>query len=393
MAKPTYTERLAHWNVVNGTNFKLIGDYVNPHTNTLHRCQDCGYEWSPRPCNMQRNNSSCPACFTGPKLERFVRDGRRKHADYVRALPDKIQPGTRVVSMRFVPHTDPRVRRKTGISLRHDLVLGCDKCHAEWPSTIGNALSGRAGCPSCAGRYLPARNFDTKSFREHLLSVQPNLDVSKTFYRGAGERVKFSCPDHGERCVVARWVFKRSRYMCGLCESTKGSSETLFKRYGYHSALAVPEFFEKAMVSQRRVKTKEYNGRTYRYQGWENVVFDRLIDYYGSTNVVGQFDNTFPDWSMRDAGTRPDLYVEHRDLFVEVKSTWTLIDSRLSGVDWFKRNKEKAVSLESAGIRCRWVVVTSNRSKSYVVLPRDWYRMTKNRLRAYIKENDAKIQH
>lgn len=43
-------------------NIQLVGEYINVHTNTEHKCLDCGTIWKPTPHNILSNKSGCPFC-------------------------------------------------------------------------------------------------------------------------------------------------------------------------------------------------------------------------------------------------------------------------------------------------------------------------------------------
>jgi hypothetical protein len=103
----------------------------------------------------------------------------------------------------------------------------------------------------------------------------------------------------------------------------------------------------------------------------------QLVDRYGLRQVRTQFDPGYPTDVFKAAGTWPDLYVIDRQLFIEVKSRWTLLNS-------LKSNRQKARKLDEAAIACRWVVVKDGRSSSHVKLPRDWYTWPQSRLEKFV---------
>lgn len=100
--------------------------------------------------------------------------------------------------------------------------------------------------------------------------------------------------------------------------------------------------------------------------------------------MLCQFDKGFDPIDL-DNGSRyfPDFYIPERDIYVEIKSLWTLFKSGKSA--WIK-NKYKACQCEKLGIRVKWSVVEFSNTPSYFLLPRDWYQMTYKQLESYCED-------
>lgn len=145
---------------------------------------------------------------------------------------------------------------------------------------------------------------------------------------------------------------------------------TLQARYGVDNPTQSLEILRKVFKTQHRIKEFVYQGRTFRFQGWEDTIIRKLVDCYGKRPVVTQFDKTYPEDTFSRLGTFPDVYVKSIDTFVEVKSTWTLLGKRKT----LAQNRQKA-KYACARSTCRWVVVTDHKKGLYVVLPTDWYKM------------------
>lgn len=47
-------------------NLEVIGKYINRHTNILHRCKICGYEWEVSPASIILLETGCPVCCFPP---------------------------------------------------------------------------------------------------------------------------------------------------------------------------------------------------------------------------------------------------------------------------------------------------------------------------------------
>jgi len=164
------------------------------------------------------------------------------------------------------------------------------------------------------------------------------------------------------------------------------AKRTLIARTGFDNPLANPETFAKAMASQHRIKEGIYAGRVYQYQGWENTVFERLADLYGVSSVLTQFDDAFPS-CWKNTGTKPDLFVIPKNIWIEVKSTYTLYGTKYQ--DTLYKNKLKARAQVEAGVKVTWVVVLNPKRKSYVVLPKNWYTLGRKALTRYVKDQDT----
>jgi hypothetical protein len=77
---------------------------------------------------------------------------------------------------------------------------------------------------------------------------------------------------------------------------------------------------------------------------------------------------------------RPDLYIPSLDLFIEVKSYYTLIASP----EVFKRNVLKAKSVVNAGRRFAMMVMSESGMR--YDLPKDWYTMTFSRVKKLLSD-------
>jgi len=155
---------------------------------------------------------------------------------------------------------------------------------------------------------------------------------------------------------------------------------TCLKNYGVRHHMQDPEIFERVMRSARLIKSYDFGGRQVEVQStYEWFAFKILTKRYGSDNVVTQFDPEFPDYAFAELGTFPDLYVASIDLFVEVKSTWTLL-----GRKWLAQNRKKARDCNASGNKVRWVVVLNPAKGAYKLLPLDWHIMTRSEITRFL---------
>lgn len=60
--KEDYIEEVSQIN----NNIDVIGEYINRHTNILHRCRICGHEWEASPASIVSLKTGCPVCCFPP---------------------------------------------------------------------------------------------------------------------------------------------------------------------------------------------------------------------------------------------------------------------------------------------------------------------------------------
>lgn len=156
---------------------------------------------------------------------------------------------------------------------------------------------------------------------------------------------------------------------------------TNIARRGVPYPLQDLEVLQKVFKSQHRIKDMVYAGKRFRFQGWEDAVIRKLVDRYGKPDVITQFDGKYPSGVFKDSGTFPDLWIPSKEMFVEVKSRWTLLGKS----EVLRLNRKKAAALEASGHLCRWVVVL-DKTKDCIVLPKGWHTMPISKLNKLVKE-------
>jgi hypothetical protein len=165
-------------------------------------------------------------------------------------------------------------------------------------------------------------------------------------------------------------------------ESVKAKTRaTNIRRRGVPYPLQDLEVLQKVFKSQHRIKEMVYAGKRFRFQGWEDTVIRKLVDRYGKHDVITQFDGKYPSGVFKDSGTFPDLWIPSKEMFVEVKSRWTLLGKS----EVLRLNRKKAAALEASGHLCRWVVVL-DKTKDCIVLPKGWHTMPISKLNKLVKE-------
>ncbi len=178
---------------------------------------------------------------------------------------------------------------------------------------------------------------------------------------------------------LSRYGVEYPKQSLAVQETARANSRL---KWGVDHPMQNPAVFERSMRANHRVKLYTYLGRTFECQSaYEARIFQKLADRYGINNVLTQFDQGFPDYSFQEMGTFPDLYVSSLDLFVEVKSDYTLLGTK--GQNTLSANRKKAALADSSGNKLRWVVAFK-RDSQYVLLPRRWYDMSTNYLRVLL---------
>lgn len=150
------------------------------------------------------------------------------------------------------------------------------------------------------------------------------------------------------------------------------------KRLGVDHHFHIASIMEKAHRAAFRIKAYTYKGRVFEVQSsYEAFVFQKLVDLYGANEVLTQYDPGFPEYAFTEMRTHPDLYVKRLDLFVEVKSTWTLFGNEEHR--YFEKNQSKARLADASGNKERWVLAYPDKNR-YILLPRNWYAMSRSQV-------------
>jgi hypothetical protein len=197
-----------------------------------------------------------------------------------------------------------------------------------------------------------------------------------------GVRWSLQNPEVQEKGRVRNQLVRGVDYAMQCPEVKAKREENCLEKRGVSHHFHIPEILEKAQRSARTIKSYAYQGRSFEVQStYEAFVFGKLADKYGIDDVLTQFDEDFPDYAFQEMGTHPDLYVKSIDLFVEVKSVWTLVGMPGS----FTSNRAKAKKADESGNKERWVVAFPGEDR-FVLLPRNWYAMSRNYLENCVLE-------
>ncbi len=163
--------------------------------------------------------------------------------------------------------------------------------------------------------------------------------------------------------------------------------KTCLKNYGVKHPLQSPELRLKSSISADRlweVKTKK---RKYLVEGYEKFIVDTLENKFDI--VSSQFDKDFKPITLNNILYWPDFYIPKSDLYIEIKSTYTLYTLKSE----FILNKIKALESIEKGYNLKWAVVfnTNRKDQHYILLPKYWFKMSKKLLIAYVNEKKKRM--
>lgn len=138
------------------------------------------------------------------------------------------------------------------------------------------------------------------------------------------------------------------------------------------------------------------DGVTHTVQGSaERALISLLVAKHGNDrNVVTQFNSKFYPRELAKSvcGYRPDFYVFSKNLFIECKSVWTLMDMKSrDGESVLALNREKA---KRADANLVWIVhLRRFRGKDlFLQLPRRWHLWTRSKLANYIADRTEALK-
>jgi hypothetical protein len=80
----------------------------------------------------------------------------------------------------------------------------------------------------------------------------------------------------------------------------------------------------------------------------------------------------------------PDFFIKSKDLYIEVKSTYTLFGCEAHNWSNFYKNRKKAKHLQELGYNVAWVIPSPEKC-CFVVLPRNWFDFSRKKLRLLVQ--------
>jgi hypothetical protein len=152
---------------------------------------------------------------------------------------------------------------------------------------------------------------------------------------------------------------------------------TMMMRYGVKHALQNQKFHHKALKSSNKIRNIKCGGRIYECQGYERFVVPKLVNKFGVSNVVSQFDPEFKQLKLEDRTYTPDFYIKNEDAYVDAKSIFTFMGI-LGNNNFLEMNREKQ---ERLGDRLRFAVHIKDKT---FIMPVDWHRWSKSEVKNYL---------
>lgn len=196
-----YKERLKAKCQETGHSIKVKEDYVNAHTNIIHKCYKCNHRWAARPCNILNIGSGCPNCTIKFKPKLLI--------DHVKAIPEEFK--NKWIILDPLDSVTPR-----------KVKVRCYKCEYETEHRITLIKKG-INCLRCTKNYKKT----TEDFiNESKAKFGDILDYSKTKYVSAHRRVSLICREHGKFRVVATQHLNAVEHPCPLCAKEVTSFKT-----------------------------------------------------------------------------------------------------------------------------------------------------------------------
>lgn len=234
----------------------------------------------------------------------------------------------------------------------------CEVCSMYAPATEATRVCGVCKRTKKGAEYATLKAIELgkarwKSDKEHLLAKQK-----------ATCREKYGTDFPWQNPEVNKTLLRKK-------------TTTMLERYGVSHILQHPEFHLKQQIACGKIKTLHAGGRMYQYQGYEDFAIRKLVERYGSENVISQYDYEFPSTNI---GYLPDLYLKNLGFYIEVKSEYTL----LRDCD-FDKNVQKSKNCEASGILVAWFVVYKVGVHRAVRLPKDWHNWSKKKIISYLK--------
>lgn len=216
----------------------------------------------------------------------------------------------------------------------------CRKHGSFWQDARNHYKLG-AGCPVCASNI----KMDKYVFAKKAKMIHDDFyDYSHVDYVNNKTKVQIICPMHG--------VFYQSpdKHLggcgCPKCSVTT-RQQTMLSKYGVKHALQ-SEFIRQSMVDnikqryhvenvmycedfKQAVNATKRKNNTFGRSKTEDVLYDRLVDYYGEDDVIRQYTDIRYPFNC-------DFYIKSCDLFIELNAFWS------HGGHWYDEQNQEDVS-------------------------------------------------
>lgn len=302
-------------------------------------------------------------------------------------------------------------------------------------------------CSNC-GKPIPYERYKNNIFSLHTKIIkQCSQTCHQTIASKAG--IKAQTPESRAKALEKSkaTMLKRYGYTSALAspELREKGRQTMLKKYGVEHILQNPIIKAKAVnsykqkmldpitkesimlkrklsrqktdptygtkgrtkkTSQDRSMPKHAYGKTYRFNvlgkifECQSKTESNFVEWlvltknYELNDIISQFDTEYNNFVFDKIKTFPDFYIKSKNVYIEVKSIYTLLVG-LSDNSTFTRNQEKAKRSITKDIIVRWVVGGSSKKygkNHFVLLPKDWYVMTKTQVITYLKKHGLTVR-
>lgn len=170
-------------------------------------------------------------------------------------------------------------------------------------------------------------------------------------------------------------------------KSRQNYQDTCRERFGVDHPMQNPEIFKKQVRNNRRMNFYEtsYRRQTYCVIGSYELFFLRyLLTKFKPADIKTGFD--LKPVKLLDVSRRyyPDFWIKSRNLYVEIKSVYTLLGHAKNDWKMWQLNKNKARQARAIGMKLIWVVPCPKTGVA-VTLPSEWYELSLEELKRFIK--------
>ncbi|NIY81984.1 GIY-YIG nuclease family protein [Vibrio hepatarius] len=186
-----------------------LEDYVTNSTKILHRCNkaDCKNEWYATPNSIKDSGTGCPKCG----IVKYSSKRLHSQEDYEKIVC-KINPKVKVVGTYVSNH----------IEIDHQCLV--ESCRHKWLARPSNIKSGK-GCPECEKVAKRQRNKASRIPHEQFLAqvkeINPNIEILGIYTTA---KAKVEC-----KCLIAECGRKWDAIATGL-KAGKGCPECGVKK-------------------------------------------------------------------------------------------------------------------------------------------------------------------
>ena len=160
---------------------EIIGTYFNVNTPIEFRCKNCGRVGKTTPRSLRRG-TGCTFCS-------------RKKAQELRTMPES-------VFLRRVHKNYPYIEiLGKYVNSQEHILCKCKRCNHEWSPLAHALVSGRSGCPSCAGRAKKSvRCIETGLIYESVNKAERETNISHS-------RISMCCNHKANTAGGFHWEF------------------------------------------------------------------------------------------------------------------------------------------------------------------------------------------